>query len=241
VFEIVMILEKQKVAFESPSAMVSTLQVFLSSSLRTSTFTTLFLEQCVAMNSSTIDLSTTALNFGNISSSNDFKVIVIQTPFPSFAPSVGDVTTPRDGGSSGSPALLVPLWSLVLIGGVLFAALVTGIYYHRRRKQSDLEIAVNSYLDKTAQIATAPPLEAQGQHGQVQGQQGLMVNHSEIFVALGSEDDRLASVPSGVDITHEIGEDLEVGLSFDERGASKSGPTRDDTKDLVGFENEAKL
>jgi hypothetical protein len=112
-FEITAVLEKTQ--FSTPSALVSNLQQFLSISLVDSAFKKRFLEKSVELGSQHLN-TTTNLVLGNVTSSPNFTVIVVETSSPTMVPLI------RSTGAGGTAPPL-PIWGFVLLAIGLVAIL----------------------------------------------------------------------------------------------------------------------
>jgi hypothetical protein len=124
-FEISTVLEKTP--FDTPSALVSSLQHYLFISLLTPDFTNKFRQKCVELGAQSVNAST-QLVFGNVTFSPDFAVVIVETSSPTAVPA----TARGGGGSEGSPPPL-PMWAFVLLGA---AVLVIGLMVTCRMRKS---------------------------------------------------------------------------------------------------------
>jgi hypothetical protein len=124
--------------------LVTSLQQYLSTSLVTPVFASRFIEKCVELGAQNFN-ETTAVLFGNVTSSPDFTVVVVETSSPSILP-----TSPQSSGDSGGKGLPLPIWGFVLLGvGALALVLVLAVSYWRGvvRRSSELELAKTRYLE----------------------------------------------------------------------------------------------
>jgi hypothetical protein len=139
-FDVVTVLEKSQ--FTSPAPLVVELQAFLSKSLVTSQFSDRFIQTCVALGSQVIN-STALLSFGNVSSSSNFTVTVIDTSSPTLTPALT-----RHNNSPGGVDF--PIWGSILVGmGALALLLVLGFFYFQRQRKL-LQQEADLSLEKTS-------------------------------------------------------------------------------------------
>lgn len=125
-FEIVTVLEKTQ--FNDPPSLVSSIQQYLSASLVTTGFASRFINKCVELGAQSINMDTD-LVFGNVTSSPNFTVVVVEISSPTAVPAT---SIARENGS-GTSDLPLPVWGFVLLG---VAALVIGMLACRKKRSS---------------------------------------------------------------------------------------------------------
>jgi hypothetical protein len=158
-FEITTVLEKTR--FSTPSALVSNLQQFLSISLVDPAFKKRFTEKAVELGSLHIN-TTTPLVLGNVTSSLNFTVVVVETSPPTMVP------IPRSEGSGGSD-LPLPIWGSVLLAVGALAILGIVIVVIGRSRSSE---------SKNRKRKT-------NTEGALKGEGGVMVLSQEADLSLG--------------------------------------------------------